>query len=409
METRIKLFTPYEKQREVINAIQDENIFFIVVCAGRQVGKTLLGMNIAIKWAIDNKNRVIYWVSPTYEQQQKVYKNIVNACHHTGAIKSNKSGGGTEIIFQSGSRILFRSSAQENSLRGESVDYMILDEGAFIKRDVLNEILLPMLSSKGKKLLVISTPKGKNWVYDWYLKGFSEPRYKSFRFSTYDSPYVNKELVDLAKKSTPDKIFRQEYEADFVDGASVFNNIDEVMLLDELTMPLPNSEYWAGIDIALVNDSTVLSILDNNGDLVKYYRWTNIESPKLIEEIITVNRIWNFRKVLIENNNQGLGIFQSLKLKMSNIMDVNTNTKTKPEMVNALIHAFNMKSFKIFKDEYLRIELEAFMFKQNDNGHIKFMADNGFHDDCIMSLAIARKCYEDNKNKIDFKKSNFFY
>lgn len=398
-ETTIKLFSPYQKQRDVIDALNDDNFFFVIVCAGRQVGKSLLGMNVAIKWANDNPNRIVYWVSPTDSQAHKVYKQIINACYHTGCIKSNKGGkGDTEIIFTSKSKILFRSAASEDSLRGESVDYMILDEGSFIKRDTLNSILLPMLSSRGKKLLAISTPKGKNWFYDWYLKGFQEPRYKSFRFSTYDSPYANKELIEMFKNSLPDKLYKQEIEAEFIDSSSIFSNLDEVMSLNSIDSPQPNCKYWAGIDIALVNDSSVLSIIDQNGDLVKYFRWTGVESPELIQNILEVNKIWNFQKILIENNNQGLGIYQELKRNINNIIDFNTNTKSKPEMINALIHAFNMKSFKIVKDEYLRIELEAFIFKQNDNGHIKFMADNGFHDDCVISLAIARWCFK-NYNK----------
>ena len=56
-----------------------------------------------------------------------------------------------------------------------------------------------------------------------------------------------------------------------------------------------------------------------------------------------------------------------------------------------------MKEIRIVKDEYLRIEFESFIFKQN-NGNIKYMADSGFHDDCVISLAIARRCFEKYKN-----------
>ena len=56
-----------------------------------------------------------------------------------------------------------------------------------------------------------------------------------------------------------------------------------------------------------------------------------------------------------------------------------------------------MKEIKLVSDEYLRIELESFIFKQNDLGNIKFMAEYGFHDDLVMSLAIARWCYENKR------------
>lgn len=364
---------------------------------------------MAIYWAVNDPGSIVYWVSPTDSQSGKVYKDIINAIYESGSIRSKKMPkGDTEIVFNNGSKILFRSAASEDNLRGQSVNYMILDEAAFIKRTTIETILQPMLAVKGKKCLFISTPKGKNYLFDYYKNGMddSNPKWKSFRFSTYDSPYANKELVDMFKKSLPEKLFQQEIEAEFVDSSSIFSNIDDVMVLDSLEGPITGGKYWAGIDIALVNDSSVLSVIDELGNLVTYYRWNNLESPELIQEILRVNKIWNFQKILIENNNQGLGIFQELKRYTSNIIDFNTNTKSKPEMINALIHTFNMKGFKIVKDDYLRIELEAFIFKQNDNGHVKFMADNGFHDDCVLSLAIARHCW--SKYKFNSSYLNFY-
>jgi hypothetical protein len=344
-------------------------------------------------------------VSPTDSQSQKCFKDIINAIIHTNIIKSKKMPkGDTEIVFKNNSKILFRSAASEDSLRGQSVDYMILDEAAFIKKDTVETILMPMLNVMGKKCLFISTPKGKNYLYEYFLRGNKMDKWRSIRYSTYDSPYANQELIDLFKETLPTKLFKQEVEAEFVDSSSIFNNISEVMCLEQLDSPISGQKYWAGIDIGLINDASVLSIIDELGNLVKYYRWENVESPDLIENIIKINDVWHFQKIAIENNNQGLTIYQELKRKLNNIIDVNTNQKTKPEMINRLIHIFNMKSIKIIKDEYLRIELEAFIFKQNNNGNIKFMADNGFHDDCVMSLAIAIWCYENKKGSSEYLK-----
>ena len=341
---------------------------------------------------------IIYWVSPTDSQAQKVYKEILNAIYESGCIKSKKMPkGDTEICFMNKSKILFRSAASEDSLRGQSVDYMILDEAAFIKKETVETILLPMLNVKGKKCLFISTPKGKNYLYEYFLKAKDTPKWSSLRYSTYDSPFANDELIDMFRQTLPTKLFEQEIEAQFVDSSSVFNNINDLLCLESQDKPISGDHYYGGIDIGLINDASVLSILNQNGDLVKYYRWENIEAPELINAIIDICNEWNFVKILIENNNQGLTIYQDLKRKVKNIEEFNTNQKTKPEIINRLIHLFNLKQIKLVKDEYLRIELEAYIYKQNSNGNIKFMADSGFHDDCVMSLAIARWCYENKK------------
>jgi len=394
----IELLEPHEKQMEIVRACLDPDIFFVVSIIGRQFGKTTIAENMAIYWALNHPNSTIYWVSPTDAQSQKVYKEIVTAIVESGCIKTKKMPrGDTEIVLSNSSKILFRSAMSEDSLRGQSVDYMILDEAAFIKRSTIETILMPMLNVRGKKCLFISTPKGKNYLYEYFLNGQKLPEWKSLRYSTYDSPFANEDLINMFKETLPPKLFKQEIEAEFVDSSSVFNNISEVMVLKEQNEPKEGGRYFAGIDIGIINDASVLSIIDDNGDLIKYYRWENTEAPELIKNILDINSKWKFQKIVIENNNQGLTIFQDLKRKINNIEDFNTNGKTKPEIINRLIHLFNMKEFKLIDDDYLRIELEAFIFKQNDNGNLKFMADNGFHDDCVMSLAIARWCFE-NKN-----------
>jgi hypothetical protein len=395
---QIQLIQPHEKQKDIVNACLDRSIFFIVAIIGRQFGKTVISENMALYWALNNNNNIIYWISPTDSQVQKVYKDILESIIDGSLIRTKKaSKGDTEIVFNNNSKILFRSAGSEDSLRGQSVDYMILDEAAFIKRDTVETILLPMLNVRGKKCLFISTPKGKNYLYDYFKKGKIDKNWFSIRYSTFDSPYVNTDLIQMFRDTLPPKLFSQEIEAEFVDSSSVFNNLNDIMILNRLDLP-ESANYYGGIDIGLINDASVLSIVDDNGDLVNYYKWEKLETPELIEEIIKISNKWKLKKILIENNNQGLPIYQDLKRKINNIQDFNTNSKTKPELINNLIHLFNVKGMKLIKDDYLKLELESFIFKQNDNGNVKFMADYGFHDDCVMSLAIARHCFDKYKN-----------
>ncbi len=399
MIKQIELFNPHLKQREVLDSLLDNNVFSTIAIIGRQWGKSLLAENIAIYWALNDPGCTVFFVSPTDSQNLRMYNEIIESIIGSGCIKSKRMPrGGIEISFTNKSKILFRSAAAEDSLRGQPVEYMILDEAAFIKKETVEVILLPMLSSRGKKIYISSTPKGKNWVYEWFLKGKIEPSiqegqiFKSFRFSSYDSPYCNKDMIQTFREVFSPKMFEQEIEAEFVDSSSVFNNLQEVMILEKQLIPVFGEDYYGGIDIGL-------TILNKDGDCVMYYRWEKLESPELIQEIIKINNIWKFKSIFIENNNQGLTIYQELKRHIRNISDFNTNMSTKPEIINNLIHAFNMKEIKIIKDEYLRIELEAFIFKQKD-GKIKFLADNGFHDDCVMALAIARECYLVSRKKI---------
>ena len=301
---KIELIKLHDKQKEVVKGVLREDIFFCVAVIGRQFGKTTMAENLALYWSINNDNIVVYWVSPTNNQAYKVYEEILNSVIHTGVVKSNKGSGGImEIEFLNGSKIQFRSAEAENNLRGGSVDYMILDEAAFIKKSTFETILEPMLTVKGKKCLFISTPKGKNYLYELYMKGIKmSPKWVSFRFRTIDSPLANKEFILEKKTSLNEKIYLQEYEAEFVDSASLFNNLSEVMFLDKLNIPILGNKYYAGVDIGLINDASVLSIIDDNGNMVNYFRWENIKSPDLINKIIELNIICSLKRLSLSSD-----------------------------------------------------------------------------------------------------------
>lgn len=402
MAINLTLVKPHKYQRKIVDSCLDPSIFFTVAVVGRQFGKTCIAENVAVYWGVNNPNTKTMWVSPTDAQAQKVQNEIVSAIIHSGVIKSSKkSKGDTEIRFHNDSVILFRSAASEDSLRGESVHYMILDESAFMKRTTIEAILLPMLNVTGRHCLFITTPKGKNYIFDYFKKGQDRkknPKWNSLRFSTLDSPLANEDLIEMFRETLPPKLFQQEIEAQFVDSSSVFNNVTSQLNLEELNSPIPGAKYWAGIDVGIVTDATVVAIVDENGDLVKYYRFVDEEAPEIMAKIRAIDKKWKFQNITIENNNQGIVLYQELRRVMNNITDFNTNSKTKPLIINRLIHLFNVKGINLVNDDYLRTELESFIYKQTSTGHLKFLADYGFHDDVVMALAIAVYAKENNSN-----------
>lgn len=399
-----ELFTPHTRQLEVIQALEDPTVKYVILIAGRQTGKTALAMNQVIMWAINDPGSLIYWVSPTDAQMQSVYKAIIDAIYEAKIIKSKRGAkGDTEIRFKNGSTILFRAAGSEDSLRGTSgVSYLVLDEAAFIKKDTVEVVILPMLSTRIKKVFYISTPKGKNWLYDTFNRYSKKHNCRTFKFSTLDNPYVDMDFIQHEKETLSEALYQQEILAEWIDSSSVFNNISECLCLKEQDYPKAGENYYAGIDIGLETDATVMSIINNAGDLVKQYRWHRNNSAQLLKNIEKVNADWKPRKIYIENNNQGLVFYQMLKPKMQNLQDINTSSANKPEMINDLIFLFNTKGMKLCDNKQLRIELEGFLVSQTPTGKAKFAAAHNMSDDCVMSLAIARYCW-----KIHQKANNY--
>lgn len=402
-QINIELYTPYKKQLEIHNTLYHNDIFGVVVVCGRQVGKTLLGINQALKWALDQRNQNIMFVLPTDSQANKVYKQMVDAIISTNIIKSYKGqSGSAEIIFVNNSKILFRSALQENSLRGYTNDYLIIDEAAFIDEHIVNTILLPTLTVKGKKILILSTPKGKNWLFKFFNKSLTDNKWASFKFTSYDSPYVNKTFLDEQKKSLPTEIFEQEYMGEFIDKASLFKNLDDIFILD--IIPKTSERPFIGVDLGMSGDYTVATVINQNYEVIDILRFTNVNASELKSRLINFFDKHNPQNIIIENNGLGAPIVSDLiETKWGDFISSFTTTpKSKHDIIQNLIRLFNNKQIKLPLDNQLRLELENFIFIFTASGNIKYQASSGIHDDMVMSLAFAVEALNrGNKKQFD--------
>jgi hypothetical protein len=397
---------PHEKQKQVLKSCSLDSLnMYTVVVAGRQGGKSTTAKHQTIYWALMYPGSRIWYVMPSEGQCRGVWRDIVVAMQPAGLIKSKKaSSGSIEIIFKNGTILEFKSG-NSNSLRGTPINFLILDEAAFLNGAKVESDLLPALNVAGKKCLICSTPKGKNWLFKFYGLGQDAKNkdYKSFRFLSTDNPAAQPEQIAIAKERAPEAIFRQEYLAEFVDGAEVFKNIHELCSITiPPTAPELGKKYYCGIDVGLKTDETVISIIDSDGKLAFMDRFTDIPSPEVVKRILSILRKWNPIKTNIETNGQGLTIFDYLRKEYKNIDGFTTTNQSKEEIVNRLIAAFSGKEIRLFDNDDIKAQLEAFIFEMTPTGKIRYKAGYG-HDDIVMSLCFAWNLYLDNKLSGGFK------
>lgn len=378
----------------------DKDTFFITLNASRQSGKTFLASIIAVYWSLQKPNQHVMLCSPTDSQVRKIYKQIIKMLSPAikALVKTYKiQAGDSEIVFNNGSVLLFRSAASENSLRGYSNTHLILDESAFIKVDTWNEILAPTLAVRGTKVLFCSTPAGKNFFYESYQRGLNnEKKYASFKIIYTENPYANIEFIEEQKRILPEVIFKQEYLGEFVDSTSVFKNVDE---LSNQTKQQPRGQKCSiGIDVAFSVDYTVAIVLDDKVNMLDYLRINKLETPELIKQLSDFIKKWNPAKTIIEVNNQGKIVMDLLKQSgIHRIEGFTTTALSKNEIINDLMAAFAKKEIRIINDDIVKGEIEAFTYAISDTGKVTFSARNGFHDDIVMSLAFAYKGLTDMK------------
>lgn len=399
----IQLPKPYKAQLEALKVCFDKETTYITINGSRQVGKTVICTIAALKWALETPGQCVMVVSPTDSQVKKVYKQILLMLEPMMFfIKSYKiQSGDSEIIFKNDSTILFRSALSDNTLRGYSNTHLILDECAFIKEETWNTILAPTLTVRGKKVLFCSTPKGNNFFARLYHKGLNMLKeYKSFKLTYHNNPFANLKFIKEQEDILPDEVFRQEYLGEFIDSAGCFRNINEVCILRKATYQT-TEQYYIGVDIAFKGDYTVAICLNSKNEMVDYVRFNNTEIIHLTTTLKEFFNKWKPKKILIESNNQGLPVIQTLRSQgVQNLNEFATTGVSKPLMINQLIAAVGKKEIKLLNDEIIKSEFNAFVATITKTGSIKYAASYG-HDDIVMSIAIALEC----ASKAKFTKS----
>lgn len=388
----VTLYNPHHNQKVIHDSINKEAYKYYVLNIGRQWGKTMLAMNQIYYWSFNQKGVKIAWVSPIYKQCKKVFDEMVQAFAGTNLIESNAS----ELIIKcpNGSTIQFFSAERYDNIRGFTFDYLVCDEFAFMAEQAWTEVLRATVLVKGKKVLLISTPKGKNHFYRLFNLDGTNPQYKSFKQTSYDGLAL-KDEIDGAKDTLPDHIFKQEYLAEFTDnGTGVFK---ELPINDQ---PKGSGKYFAGIDLGRADDYTVLTILNDAGQMVACERWRHTEWSNIVDNIIRVLNHWGRPNTLVEVNSIGDVVHEMLSKKYSGKIDpFVTTSKSKKDIIEALQVAIQNKEFSSLTLDWIKKEFELFTYEYSHKTRsIKYSAPPGFHDDGVMSCAIAYHAFKTLKN-----------
>jgi hypothetical protein len=393
----IKGYKPHPNQRHIHDSINKGSEKYYALNIGRQFGKTLLGINQLLYWAINDRGCQIAWVTPVYKQGKKVFAELERATKNSGLFEFNKSD---LRVTGFGSSIEFFSGERPDNIRGNTFHYMVVDEMAFTRPELWNEVLSATVMVKGRKVIFISTPKGKNHFHTLCMQPNYDPRYKYIHFTSYENPMIAPEELEERKRSLPDHIFRQEYLAEFIDNASgLFKNVRQ-----SAGTWTKGGKCYAGLDIGRADDYTVLTILNEKGEMIYVNRWRHDEWNKIIDKVADVIRAYQ-AVTLIEVNNQGDIFFEMLSSRLRNLVNPFTTTsKTKPVIIEDLALAFEQADVKVADEQWLIDELENFTYIYNPNTRsVQYSAPQGLHDDGVISLALAWHCKKNYSKRGQYK------
>lgn len=358
---------------------------------GRRWGKTVLGGTLVLN-TLRQHGRVA-WITPTYKNSRPLWRWCVNAVANevrTGKIRLSKVDRSLET--RGGGFLGIYSADNIDSIRGEAFHLAVLDEAARIDEDARTDAIMPTLADYAGEEIIITSPKGKNWVYKEFLRGQDDGKHTaSWQAPTSANPSPSiRQAFDLARQRVSERTFRQEWLAEFVEGGEVFRHIDAAKVADCQQHAQPGHQYIFGIDFGRIEDYTVVTVIDlAMGACVHVDRFNKIDWSLQVGRIVALFERFRPTSIVAERNAMGDPVINMLYEKELPVWPFTTTNATKQTIIDALALAFEQGAIKIVDDPHLVTELQAYEAKQLPSGLMKYGAPAGLHDDCVMSLALA--------------------
>lgn len=339
------------------------------------------------------KNKVYWMVFPTYgEAKDAVWTDpsmLFRIIPRELIAKTNESE--LTVYFKSGSILMLKGADKPERLLGAGPYGVVLDEFAEMKYETWTRIVEPILRANGGWCWFVGTPKGKNHLYQLYLRGLEgHLEWKSWLLKASESGVIPLDQLEASIESMPQSLYNQEWECNFLEGeGSVFRNVKQVATA-KIAKPIPNHIYVIGADLARVRDYTVLTVFDReNNNQVFQDRFQTLDWAFQTKRIKALSERYNNAMVVVDATGLGDAIVDTLARLSIPVEPYRISEPSKKELIEKLSIWIDQKRLKILPIEDSINELEAFSYEIGPTGRIRYSAPEGYHDDIVISLALA--------------------
>ena len=205
---------------------------FTVACCGRRWGKSFSAAAEA-EIILSKPNTSVWIVAPNYGTSEKIFRIIWQDMIIKRNMPTKRNSQKEQYIeFEWGSFVAGKSAEHPDSLIGEGLDLVIIDEAAKVNRKIWDAYIRPTLSDKKGSAIFVSTPDGYGQFWELYLRGNKEPGWYSFNSPSWENIFAfpkGESDLDLieARANLSHEIFEQEYGAKFTSLAGRVFPFDE--------------------------------------------------------------------------------------------------------------------------------------------------------------------------------------
>jgi hypothetical protein len=311
------------------------------------------------------------------------------------------------IEFENGCMII-ASATSASSIRGQSIALLYIDEFAFIEQHLVEEFIestFPVIaSSKLARIIISSTPKGKNHFYRFYKNAMDgKSVFKPTSIEWYEVPgrdmaWRTEKIMELGSQET----FDQEYGGEFIDvsnlliSSSILKWFEDTMIkpyldtkiYDPITKlwygkasheyydiankkeeddvhqlykgfllwekPNPQKSYVIVVDVSegKQQDHSAFIVVDVSAKpfrIVATYQNNEISTIEYPEVIVYCGRYYNDAYLLIENNSIGAGVANDVSTDYEYENTINLDYESEAKVKKKKYHEIGVKTNKRVK------------------------------------------------------------
>lgn len=338
-------------------------------------------------------------IADTYEHSNLMWDMFLKGLYNDELLRSLLPANGYNrdrelITLTTGARLQKMSSDRPQSLAGHTITLAVVDEAAFVKDDAI-EMLLPCLAVRQGSILAFGTAEGAGWHRLWAIKGQDPdfPQHWSTNSPSTDNPYFPPSELETVRLQLPERRYRQLYLAEWqASEGGVFHNINGCILRDAPlhTDPEEGRPYVIGVDLGRYHDYTVIFVADaRTARLVHMERWSNIDWMEQLERLEKIYKWYNQGTIVPDATAAGDVMVRLMQERGMDVAPVVMTPQMKERIFQKLAVCLEREDIRFPEYKELIRELNLMDSKTLPSGGIRLAAPIGYHDDCVVALALV--------------------
>lgn len=367
-------------------------------------GKTIGVLDWIIRQALQGKAGWEYWwAAPVNTQAAIAYRRLQRMLRPRTGFSINR----TErriTLHPMESIIAFKSGDHPDSLYGEDVHGLVVDEGSRFKADAWYALQSTLVHTRGPMRIIGNVHGRKNWFYGLCRQAeqSQDPELHFARITADDAVragVLDPAELESAKKRYPLELFRELYYGEAAEdegnpfGAAAIRDCTDgtkaEAWLDYQEEGWQEAVVAWGVDLAESGDFTVIIGLDVHGRVVHLGRWHNPWpiTKQLLMELITD------APCLVDCTAVGKPLVEELTALKANVQGFLFTSPSKQDIMGRLSARISARQLS-YPPGVIPSELNSFEYIYHEGGRVEYRAMEGAHDDTVCALALAVKAGE---------------